>query len=137
MVAHVLFVQGRIRVFAMIQQFRNFAKLLMKTATQGNIEFLKSTAYSKKRYSCLNNSRDQVEHRGIAVGVVFVVWPNIGVGAIFLLVGISAVITGIMWTVLSFSLRKAPERIASTMTTLSSPSQRSISSEQSPTSLVR
>lgn len=50
---------------------------------------------------------------GIAVGVVFVVWPNIGVGAIFLLVGISAVITGIMWTVLSFSLRRAPERIAS------------------------
>jgi uncharacterized membrane protein HdeD (DUF308 family) len=49
---------------------------------------------------------------GVVVGVVFVVWPNIGAGVIFFLVGLSAVITGIMWVVMSFSLRKAPERVA-------------------------
>ncbi len=49
---------------------------------------------------------------GIVVGGVFIFWPHVGVGVIFFIVGISAVITGLLWIVMSFSLRRAPERIA-------------------------
>ena len=49
---------------------------------------------------------------GIVIGLVFVVHPTFALSTISIIVGISAVITGLLWVVMSFSLRKAPERIA-------------------------
>ena len=49
---------------------------------------------------------------GLGLGLAIVVWPTATAGVVFFVVGLSAILNGLLWTVMSFSLRKAPERVA-------------------------
>ena len=49
---------------------------------------------------------------GLGLGLAIVVWPTATAGVVFFIVGISAILDGLLWVVMSFSLRKAPERVA-------------------------
>ncbi len=46
------------------------------------------------------------------LGLLIVLWPTATVGVVFVISGISAMLTGLVWIVASFSLRHAPERLA-------------------------
>lgn len=47
-----------------------------------------------------------------ALGLLIVVWPTATVGVVFVIAGISAILTGLVWIAASSSLRQAPERLA-------------------------
>ncbi len=46
------------------------------------------------------------------VGIVMLAWPDVTAYVILLLIGIYSIIAGILQIVLSFQLKKAPERLA-------------------------
>ncbi|MEI6571666.1 MAG: DUF308 domain-containing protein [Actinomycetes bacterium] len=49
---------------------------------------------------------------GLGLGAVVVSNPTATAGVVVFIVGLSSILTGITWTVMSFSLRSAPKRIA-------------------------
>jgi uncharacterized membrane protein HdeD (DUF308 family) len=46
------------------------------------------------------------------LGILMMAWPDVTVYVILLLIGIYSIVAGILQIVLSFQLRKAPERLA-------------------------
>jgi uncharacterized membrane protein HdeD (DUF308 family) len=49
---------------------------------------------------------------GVVLGLVIVAWPTATVGVVFVVAGLCAILTGLVWIVTSFSLRRAPERLS-------------------------
>jgi len=51
------------------------------------------------------------------LGILIVSWPTATIGVVFWISGISAVITGLMWIAISFSMRGALDRLAAEQAT--------------------
>ncbi len=43
------------------------------------------------------------------LGIVIIVWPTATVAVVFIVSGITAMLTGLVWISASFAFRKAPE----------------------------
>jgi uncharacterized membrane protein HdeD (DUF308 family) len=46
------------------------------------------------------------------LGILIVSWPTATIGVVFRITGISAIVTGLVWIAMSFSMRGAVERVA-------------------------